>query len=201
VGNADRQSSDLAAGAATAVHRSDPLSTSTDHFRYPRHFLLLTCFSILLKVMSQMHLLTDLWGSFALYGALHAAALVLTLRARHPIGQKSLFIASAAGLSVLTLSIGVSGMHLTGTLPGNVGLYTVMGFSALIGAVSYGVLIRVFRMDELNASSIALIAVGCTLATYIAAYMLAHSHYLGRWWLAVLWWYAFSGGLWYRDRR
>jgi hypothetical protein len=86
-------------------------------------------------------------------------------------------------------------------LPGNVGLYTVMGFSALTGAVSYGILIRIFRMYELNAISIAVIAVGCTLATYIAAYTLAHSHSLGRWWLAVLWWYAFSGGLWHYDRR
>ena len=76
-----------------------------------------------------------------------------------------------------------------------------MGFAALMGAVSYGVLIRIFRMYELNAGSIALIAVGCMLATYVAAFTLAHSHFLGRWWLAVLWWYAFSGGLWYRDRR
>jgi hypothetical protein len=184
-----------------AVHRSDPLSTSVDHFRYPRHFLLLTCFSILLSVMSRVHLSSDLSVSFALYGALHASALVLALRARHAIGQKCLFIAIAAGLSVLTLHVGIVGIHFTGMLPGNVGLYTVMGFSALTGAVSYGILIRIFRMYELNAISIAVIAVGCTLATYIAAYTLAHSHSLGRWWLAVLWWYAFSGGLWYYDRR
>jgi hypothetical protein len=184
-----------------AVHRSDPLWTYTEHFLYPRHFLLVTCFSILLGAVSRLHFLSDLSVSFALYGALHASTLVLALRARHPIGQKCLFIAIAAGLSVLVLNVGVSGMHLTGTLPGNVGLYTVLGFSALMGAVSYGVLIRIFRMYELNAGSIAIIAVGCTLATYVAAYTLAHSHFLGRWWLAVLWWYAFSGGLWYRDRR
>jgi hypothetical protein len=172
-----------------------------DHFRYPRHFLLLTCFSILLSVMSRLHFLSDLSVSFALYGALHASALVLALRARHPIGQKCLFIAVAAGLSALTLYVGIVGMHLTATLPGNVGLYTVMAFSALTGAVSYGVLILIFRMFDLNAVSIAVIAVGCTLATYVAAYTLAHSHFLGRWWLAVLWWYAFSAGLWYYDRR
>jgi hypothetical protein len=184
-----------------AVQRSDPLPASKDHFRYPRHFLLLTCSSILLGVMSRLHFSSDLSVSFALYGALHASALVLAFRARHPIGQKCLFIAIAAGLSALTLHVGIVGIHLTGTLPGNVGLYTVVGFSALMGAVSYGVLIRIFRIFELNALSIAVIAVGCTLATYIAAYTLAHSHFLGRWWLAVLWWYAFSGGLWYYDRR
>jgi hypothetical protein len=184
-----------------AAHRSDPLPTSMDHFLYPRHFLLLTCFSVLLVVLSRLHFLTDLSVSFALYGALHASALVLALRARHPMGQRCLFIAIAAGLSVLTLNVGVFGMHLTGTLPGNVGLYTVIGFTALMGAVSYGVLIRIFRMYGLNSGSIGVIAVGCALATYVAAYMLAHSHLLGRWWLAVLWWYAFSGGLWYRDRR
>jgi hypothetical protein len=26
-------------------------------------------------------------------------------------------------------------------------------------------------------------------------------HVLGPWWLAVLWWHAFSGALWYCDRR
>jgi hypothetical protein len=188
-------------GAASAAYRSDPLSTSMDHFRYPRHFLLLTCFSIFLGILSRHHFLSDLVVSFALYGALHAAALVLALRARHPMGKKFLFVAIAACLSALTLHVGLVGIHLAGTLPGNVGLYTVMGFSALTGAVSYGVLVRIFRMFELNAVSIAVIAVGCTLATYIAAYTLAHSHFLGRWWLAVLWWYAFSAGLWYYDRR
>jgi hypothetical protein len=183
------------------VHRSDLVSTSVNHFLYPRHFLLLTGFSILLGVMSRLRFLSDLSVSFALYGALHASALVLAQRARHPIEQKCLFIAMAAGLSVLTLNVGIFGMHLTGTLPGNLGLYSVMGFSALTGAVSYGVLIRIFRIYELNAASIVVIAVGCTLATYIAAYTLAHSQFLGRWWLAVLWWYAFSVGLWYFDRR
>jgi hypothetical protein len=183
------------------AHRSDPLSTSLNHFLYPRHFLLLTGFSILLWVMSRLHFLSDLSVSFALYGAMHASALVLAVRARYPIGQKCLFIAMAAGLSVLTLSVGIFGMHLTGTLPGNVGLYSVMGFSAFVGAVSYGALIRIFKIYELHAGSIAVIAIGCTLATYIAAYTLEHSQFLGRWWLAVLWWYAFSGGVWYRDRR
>jgi hypothetical protein len=183
------------------VHRSNPSSTSLNHFLYPRHFLLLTGFSILVGVMSRLHFLSDLSVSFALYGALHASALVLALRARHPIGQKCLFIAMAAGLSVLALRVGILGMHLTGTLPGNVGLYSALGFSALMGAVSYGVLIRIFRIYELNAVSIAGIAVGCTLATYLAAYTLAHSQFLGRWWLAVLWWYAFSSGLWYCERR
>jgi hypothetical protein len=183
------------------VHRSDRSSTSLNHFLYLRHFLLLTGSSILLGILSRLHFLSDLSVSFALYGALHACALVFALRARHPIGQKYLFIAIAAGLSVLTLRAGVIGIHLTGTLPGNVGLYTVMGFSALMGAVTYGVSIRIFRLYELSPASIAVIAVGCTLATYIAAYTLAHSQFLGRWWLAVLWWYAFSGGLWYCDRR
>jgi hypothetical protein len=28
-----------------------------------------------------------------------------------------------------------------------------------------------------------------------------HAHYLGSWWLAVPWWFTFSSGLWYFDRR
>jgi hypothetical protein len=46
-----------------------------------------------------------------------------------------------------------------------------------------------------------MIGLGCTLATYAAFLTLAHFRPLGRWWLAVLWWFAFSGGLWYHERR
>jgi hypothetical protein len=172
-----------------------------NHFVYPRHFLLLTGFSVSLVVIARLHLLSDLSVSFALYGALHASALALTLRARQPLWRRCLFIAMAAGLSVMTLRVGILGMRLLGTLPGNLGLYTALGFSAVIGAVTYGISIRLFGILKLTLKTLAVVSIGCMVAAYVAFFTLAYFHSLGRWWLVVLWWYAFSGGLWYSDAR
>jgi hypothetical protein len=49
--------------------------------------------------------------------------------------------------------------------------------------------------------SLALISVGCLMATLAAAFTAARIQGLGLWWLAVLWWIAFSAGLWYFDTR
>jgi hypothetical protein len=169
-------------------------------FLYPRHFLLLACFTLLLVVMSRLHPSTNLSASFALYGALHASALVLALRARQPIWRSCLFIAMAASLSVITLRIGIFGRQLSEALPGNIGVYTVFGFSAGIGAVTYGILIRLFGAYKLTAASLAAISVACMLASLLALGTLSYIRFLGLWWLAVPWWYAFSGGLWYFDQ-
>jgi hypothetical protein len=166
------------------------------HFLYVRHFLLLAGFSVLVAVLTRLRLLTDLSVCFAVYGALHASALVLALRPGQPLGRRAIFIVLAAGLSVLTLRIGLLTGHLSGGLPGNLAIYAVLGFSAVIGALAYGILIRLFGFYELTMGGLALIAAGCMLAALLAFFSLAHIHFLGRWWLAVLWWHAFSGGLW-----
>jgi len=175
--------------------------TSSPHFFYARHFLLLAGCSVVAAVMTRHHLVTDLNVCFAVYGALHASALILTVRATQSLRRRCLFVAIAALLSVMALRIGLLGGHLFGTLPGNAVLYLVLGFSAVIGAAAYGTSIRLFGLVELTMGGLALIAAGCMLAAFIAFFTLAHSHFLGRWWLAVLWWYAFSGGLWFCDRR
>ena len=169
------------------------------HFLYPRHFLLLICLSVLLAVIPRPHAPSDLNASFALYGALHASALALTLRARQPIWQKCLFVAIAAGLSVMTLRIGMVGSHLSETFPGNVGLYAALGFSAATGALIYGMLVRLFWISAMTSRSLAIISLSCLLASFIALFTGSHFHVLGPWWLAVLWWHAFSGALWFRD--
>jgi hypothetical protein len=171
------------------------------HFFYARHFLLLAGCSVVAAVMTRLHLLTDLNVCFAVYGALHASALILALRASQLLWRRCLFVVIAAALSVMALHIGLLGGHLFGTLPGNAALYMVLGFSAVIGALAYGILIRRFGLVELTMAGLALISAGCMLAAFVAFYTLAHSHSLGRWWLAVLWWYAFSGGLWFCERR
>jgi hypothetical protein len=168
---------------------------------YLRHFLLLGAFSVSLAVISRLHLLNNLDATFALYGALHAAALLLSLGTRRPGWRQCLFIVLAAGLSVMTLHVGIWLMHRLGGLPGNIALYTALGVAAWIGAVTYGISIRLSGIHPLKPRSLAMIGLGCTLATYAAFLTLAHFRPLGRWWLAVLWWFAFSGGLWYHERR
>jgi hypothetical protein len=168
---------------------------------YLRHFLLLGAFGISLAVFSRLHLLSNLDATFALYGALHAVALVLSLGARRPGWRQCLFIVLAAGLSVMTLHVGIWIMHRLGGLPGNIGLYTALGVAAWVGAVAYGISIRLCGIHRLKLRALAVIGLGCALATYAAFLTLGHFHSLGRWWLAVLWWFALSSGLWYHDRR
>jgi hypothetical protein len=188
VGYSDGQNSDLG-------------STSLDHFRYPLHFSLLACFSLLLIAMTQLRLATDLSLSFALYGALHAAALIIALRAHHPIWRKCLFIAAAAVLSAMTLHFGIIAGQLLGTSRGNAALYAVLGLSGALGAAAYGVLIHLSGIYQLTSRPLAVICVNCLLATCAAIFTLTRFHSPGRWWLAVMWWCAFSGGLWYFDKR
>ena len=168
-------------------------------FLYPRHFLLLSAFSVLLAVISRRHLVTPPDASFAVYGALHAVALVLVL-GRRSGWRQCLFIVLAAGLCVMTLHVGMLVMHLLGGLPGNIGLYAALAAGAWIGAASYGVSIRLWQIHRFNRRSLAITGIACVAATYAAFLTLAHFHSLGRWWLPVLWWFAFSGGLWYCDR-
>jgi hypothetical protein len=93
------------------------------------------------------------------------------------------------------------GTHLFGALPGNAGLYAALGFAAVTGALIYGVSIyRLLGISVMTPGSFAAISLGCMLATFIALLTGSHFHFLGPWWLAVLWWHAFSGGLWFFDR-
>ena len=150
--------------------------------------------------------MTGLWpslgffASFAVYGALHATALALALRIRPPIWRRGLFIVLAAGLSAMTLRVGVFAGGLSATL-GSGAPYAVFGFSATAGAVAYGILIRRIGIFELTSRELALISLGCALAADLAYFSLARWPALGRGWLVILWWFAFSGGLWYCDRR
>jgi len=168
------------------------------YLSYTRHFILLTCFSVLLAVTTGLQASSGPAVSFAAYGALHASALLLALRARRAPWRLALFIAVAAVLSAMTVCLGITGMHVFG---GAARFYVVLGSCAITGAAAYGCLIRLMGLYELSAWQIVVISIGCMLAAFVGMVTIMHSRYLGRWWLAVLWWYAFSGGLWYFDRR
>jgi hypothetical protein len=192
VGHIERQNSDL-------KRHSDP-SVVSRVLRYPRHFLLLACFSVLVVVMSRLHPTVDPSISFALYGALHALALVLALRGHPTIWGKCLLIAFAAALCVLSFRFGAAARELFGAVPGNVAFYALLGLSSIIGAASYAILIRLSGLYALTITEIAAIAACCMLAAFVSLFTASHFHALGAWWFAVLWWFTFSGGLWYFDR-
>jgi hypothetical protein len=169
---------------------------------YSRHFAALGCCGIIAAVVAWLDVLPSAAESFACYGALHAMAVVIALSASTPIRRRVLFVATAAGVCFLTYRAGIFGRSLAVIYLGASGWYGPLGFSAVIGAVVYGIAFRrVLGVQTLTMRSIAIISCGCLLATFAAAFSAARIHGLGLWWLAVLWWFAFSGGLWYFDTR
>jgi hypothetical protein len=173
----------------------------TEHFRYPRHFSLLTGFAVFSGVVSRLFVPSDLSVSFAWYGAFHALALVLSLNAPQSVGRSCLFVGTAAVLSALTFHVGMLGTHLLTGLARNAGPYAALGIAAVTGAVTYGISIRIFGLYILTAGALAAISIGCLSASLLALFTLNRVHVPGSWWLAIVWWYAFSGGLWFFDRR
>jgi hypothetical protein len=172
------------------------------HFYYPRHFSVLAAATVILFLLGHWSLLNDsLIVTFALNGALHASALVLALRAPHKILRKFAFIAIAVILSILTLYVGIIGLVLFAVLPGNERLYVVLGVCSLSGAITYGSLIRIFWVRKFSSRLILAMSILCMLATSLAFFARTYADFLGGWWLAAVWWFAFSGGLWYLDTR
>jgi hypothetical protein len=169
------------------------------HIVYTRHFLLLTAFGICIATAGLAHSGFDLSLAFAIYGALHASALVLALRVPQPLWRKCLFVAVAAVLCVMTARVGAYAGRWLATSPGGAGLYVLFGLASIIGAVAYAILVALFGFAQLTPRSLAAIAAACLAAAVIALLSLVRAHFLGPWWLAVLWWYAFSAALWYFD--
>jgi hypothetical protein len=172
------------------------------HFYYSRHFGVLAAATVILFLLGQWSLLKDsLIVTFAISGALHASALVFTLRAPESLTRKSIFVAIAAALSVLTLYVGIISLVLFSVLPGTERLYVVLGVCSLSGAITYGSAVRLFWMRNLSSRLILAMSVLCLPATSLAFFARAYTEFLGAWWLAAAWWFAFSGGLWYFDTR
>lgn len=169
---------------------------------YARHFGGLAAATVILFLLGYWHLLNDsLILTFAINGALHAFAVVFTLRAPESLRRKTAFVATAAILSVLTLYVGIIGMVLFAVLPGTERLYVVLGVCSLSGAITYGSAVRMFWMRKLSSRLILAMSALCVLATSLAFFARTYTASLGSWWLAAAWWFAFSSALWYFDTR
>jgi hypothetical protein len=170
------------------------------HFRYALHFGMLAVAVAVLFLISHWDILSEpLLPTFAISGALHAVALVLALRAPAPALRQCLFIVISAALSILTLYIGIIGLQLAAALPANQRLNLVLGVCAASGATTYGSLIRLFWMPGISSRSILAIAMGCAAATLLAFSVRSYVPFLGGWWLAAGWWFAFSCALRFLD--
>jgi hypothetical protein len=170
------------------------------HFHYGRHFSLLAVAALILLLLSRWAVFSEPFlPTFAINGALHASALVLALRAPDALWRKCAFIAIASGFSVLALYIGILALELFAVLPSNERLYLALGLCAASGAITYGSLVRIFWIRKFSSRAILAIAASCVAAVLIGFFARTHFQFLGDWWLAAVWWSAFSGGLWYLD--
>jgi hypothetical protein len=170
------------------------------HFNYARHFSLLAAATVVLFLWSHWDPLSDsLLASFAVNGALHALSLCLALRAAQSNLRKLAFVAVASALSVFTMYVGIFGLVLFAVVPGNERLYMVLGLCSLSGAITYASLIRMFWIRKLLPRRILGLALLCLLATSLGFFVRAYFQALGGWWLTAVWWFAFSGGLWFFD--
>ena len=171
------------------------------HLHYARHFGVLATATVIMLLLGHWDLLRNsLLVTFAMNGAAHACAIVVSLRAPTASpARKAAFLAIAVALSILTLYVGIIGLVLFAMLPGNERLYLVLGLCALSGAITYGSLIRIFWIRTLFSRIILAMTVVCVLATSLAFFARAQWEFLGAWWLAAAWWFAFSAGLWYFD--
>lgn len=179
---------------------------------YARHFSLLALFSLALATPGWRAQL-GIAAQFALFGALHAAALVLSIRACAGVaaGRRLLFVAIAAMLALATARLGLLGLRALSGAGGSSGPFAVVAVCAGLGALAYGALIGGFLANgpsliargvtPLAVRSLALRALGCAAATGASFAISRALHAIDVLWLTIPWWFVFSGLLWYAGRR
>lgn len=170
---------------------------------YARHFGLLALLSFTLAI-GRSRTGLGLGADFALYGALHAASLVLSLRASAGCapGRRLLFVAMAAMLAGSNGRLGLFGLHAASGAGGSFGLFLVVALCAALGALAYGVLIRmVLKLTFVDPPSLAAISCGCAAAALASVAVSRALHGAGVLWLVIPWWFGFSGLLRYAERR
>lgn len=156
--------------------------------------------TLLMLLLGHWDLFNDsLVVSFGMSGALHAIALVTTLRSQQSAWRKPVFVALAAAFSVFTMYVGIAGLVIFAVLPGNERLYAVLGLCSITGAITYASLTRLFWLGKFGSRRIVAMAGLCLLAAWLAFFVRSYWTFLGSWWLTAAWWFAFSGGLWFFD--
>jgi hypothetical protein len=160
-----------------------------------RHFALLASIAALLSLTRAAHLAPGVSSQFALYGALHAGALALSMRLRRSAWRQLGFLGAAALLSLLTVRLGLAGLPLAATLAPGTGPVAMLGLSSLGGGLGYGFLLRGVLNYRLPLAALAPTALACASAAVGALIVGRRVQLLSGLWLAVPWWLVFSAGL------
>jgi hypothetical protein len=176
---------------------SSPCSKTT--FDYRRHFMSLAGAIIVLAGVSRTPFYENLVFACAVNGALHAGALIASLRVSATVHRKLLFAAIASGLSIMSMYVGIVALVALSILPDSERLPAVVAIGAMTGAITYGSLIRIFWIRGIRPRAILGLATLCAMAA-LAGYLLKLKFdWPGMWWLAAIWWLAFSISLKFLD--
>lgn len=168
-------------------------------FNFARHFCLLGLFTAVLAIVGP-RAGPGIGAQFALYGALHAAALALSPRGiPSSPGRRLLFVIVAANLALGTARLGFYGLHRLGA-PG-ASAASIIAACAGLGAIAYGAWIRGLFAARLGpvwgSKSIGATALACAIVTALSAEVCRALHAVGVVWVVAAWWFAFSAGFWY----
>ena len=171
---------------------------------YSRHFayLAIAVVALVLVESSSLTLWLDRFrSSYALFGALHALALVAALRAGS-IGRRIIFVVVTGALSASVPYAGIALPSALG-LDGGFAFFGAFAFGSAIGALGYWMLVRAFWLPNMDLSdalfSVSLCVGATALGLFLSAVLSgfgAHHSALTDAPLTVLWWYAFSYSLW-----
>ena len=163
---------------------------------YARHFALLASIAGLLAVTTVWRAPAGIDIAFASYGAFHAGSLTASLRSPPSHWRRVMFVVAAAVVSVLATHAGIAFFWSVRGFS-QIMFFTAIAVSSIAGAVAYGLLLRSvldFRFPIVGMAMAPAVSAPAALAAYAAGGL----NQLGLW-VAVAWWFAFSGWLWYAD--
>ncbi len=167
---------------------------------YKRHLLLLAGVASALAVTNGWTSVLGPIGAGGVYGALHAAAVVLTLRSAPPAWLKGVFVLVAAVQSMVVVSFALFLSRLSGLWLGAQHPAVLLAISAGMGALAYVMFIRAAFELTLSPAAISSIALGCVALDLLVLSSRLYLHG-GVTWFAIAWWFALSFGLWFQDAR
>jgi hypothetical protein len=137
-------------------------------------------------------------SQFAIYGALHALALVSSLMAPPSRGRRITFIGAAAAMSLATAWLTLVLVRRVSNLGGPV---PILIAAAALGAWAYAGTFRSVLRLSLGARSIVWISLACAVAVAAAYPWIKHHPSAAGWGLAIPWWLAFSTAFALQDAR
>jgi hypothetical protein len=156
------------------------------------HFILLSVAIVLLAGLSRLSLYDNLLFAFTACGFLHATAVVASLRLSTTALRRVLFVALAAGLSIMSMYVGIFALVALSILPDPQRIPVALVIASMCGAITYGSLVRIFWVRGVRPRVILGLAAVCSGATLIGYILKLRFDWSGTWWLAAIWWLAFS---------